>query len=88
MSSSLSNPYRVIEGETATLICTVTDANPNTNITWRWVKINSTNDVLHTGRNFTIPNIKRDRSGSYRCRATNKVGTSEGAVIDIDVLCM
>ncbi|XP_078316005.1 cell adhesion molecule 2-like isoform X3 [Crassostrea virginica] len=88
VSSSLSNPYRVIEGETATLLCTVTDANPNTNITWRWVKINSTNDVLHTGRTYTIPNIKRDRSGSYICRASNKVGTSEGAVIDIDVLCM
>ena len=86
MSSPLS-PYRVIEGQAATLVCTVTDANPNTGITWKWFKTNSPNTVLHNGFNYTISNIQRGRSGAYKCTATNNVGISEAATIYVDVKC-
>ena len=86
--SSPSSPYTVREGQTATLICTVTDANPNTGITWRWVKTDNPYTVLHTGPNYTITNAQRERSGSYNCTASNSVGTSKAAVIYVDVQCV
>ena len=87
ISSSLS-PYRVNEGQTATLICTVTAANPNTSITWKWCKTDSPNTILYHEPNYTIPNIQRGRTGSFSCTASNSVGTSEAAVIIVEVQCM
>ncbi|XP_078319168.1 muscle, skeletal receptor tyrosine-protein kinase-like [Crassostrea virginica] len=84
---SLPSPYRVKEGESAALICTLTAANPNTSISWAWIKTDSPNTALHTGPNYIIHNIQRGRSGSYNCTATNTVGTSEPITIKIDVLC-
>ena len=86
--SSSPSPYRLREGETAVLMCTLTSANPNTGITWRWIKTDSPNSVLHNGPNYTIPNIQRGRSGSYSCTATNTVGISKAATIEVDVQCM
>nr|XP_022290573.1 neural cell adhesion molecule 1-like [Crassostrea virginica] len=83
---SLPSPYRVKEGESAALICTLTAANPNTSISWAWIKTDSPNTALHTGPNYIIHNIQRGRSGSYNCTATNTVGTSEPITIKIDVL--
>ena len=86
--SMTPSPYRIIEGETPTSVCAVTDANPSTNITWKWIKTDSPNMVLYNGPNYTISNIQRGRSGSYSCTASNTVGTSEAAKVIIDVLCM
>nr|XP_022289450.1 hemicentin-1-like isoform X2 [Crassostrea virginica] len=83
--STLPSPFKVIEGQTATLECTVTAANPNTVITWRWFKTDSPNNVLHNGPSYTIPNIQRGRSGSYNCTASNTVGTSEAATVNVNV---
>ena len=88
MRSSPSSPYRVKEGKTATLVCTVSDANPNTGITWRWFNTDSPNIVIYNESNYTISNIQRGRSGSYSCKATNTVGISEAATIEVDVQCM
>lgn len=88
MISSPSSPYRVTEGQTATLICTVTDANPKTGITLRWVKTDNPYTVLYTGPNYTITNAQRGRSGSYNCTASNSVGTSKPAVIYVVVQCV
>ena len=85
-STSLSL-YRVDEGQTATLVCVVTDANPNTNITWRWFKSDTPNIILHIGPNYTITNIQRGRSGLYGCSSSNIVGTSEAVAIEVDVQC-
>ena len=63
-------------------------ANPNTALTWKWIKADSPNVELHNGPNYTIPNIQRRASGSYICTASNAVGTSNGAKITIDVQCM
>lgn len=38
VTSILSSPYIVEEGQTVSLSCAVIDANPNTNITWRWFR--------------------------------------------------
>ncbi|XP_078323846.1 neural cell adhesion molecule 1-like isoform X4 [Crassostrea virginica] len=86
VKSSTSSPYKIIEGQTATLSCTVTDANPNTGITWRWIKTGFPNTILHTRATYTIPNIQRGRSGSYSCTANNTIGTSEAATVYVDVL--
>ena len=87
VTPTTQSPYRVTEGQTATLSCAVTDANPNTGITWRWIKTDSPNTVLDTGANYTIPNIQRGRSGNYSCTASNTAGASKAVTIDIDVQC-
>ena len=87
MRSTLPSPFKISERQTATLECTVTAANPNTSITWRWFKTDSPNNVLHNGPNYTISSIQRGRSGTYNCSAKNVVGTSENATIEVDVLC-
>ena len=70
----------------ATLECTVTDANPKT-MNWRWFKTDSPNNVLHNGPSYTLSNIQRGTTGSYSCTASNTVGTSEAATVDINVQC-
>lgn len=87
MTSNNPSPYRVIEGQTAVLGCTVTDANPFTSILWKWFKTDSLTDVLYKGSIFVIQNIMRHRSGSYSCTASNSVGTSEAANTYLDVQC-
>lgn len=87
VTSLTTSPYAVLEGETATLECTVAAANPNISILWTWFKTDSRSKVLYDGPTFTIPNIKRNRSGSYSCSASNVVGTYEAVMIDIDVQC-
>lgn len=89
--SSPPSPYRVREGGTATLVCTVIDANPSTNITWRWFKRDSGSFFLlvHNGPIYVITNISREISKRYRysCLVSNTVGTSYAADIVIDVQC-
>lgn len=87
MTSSVSSPYRVIEGQTAVLGCTVTDANPYTSILWKWFRTDSLTDLLYNGPRFVIHKIQRDRSGSYSCTASNFIGTSEAANAYLDVQC-
>ena len=88
MRCSQPSPYRIKEGQTATLICSVTDANPNTSIKWRWIKLDSPNMELHNGPSYKIPNTQRGASGTYVCTASNTVGTSEGENVVVDVQCM
>ena len=78
---------RVREGETATLECKVTDANPNNSITWKWIKTDSPNSALHNGSRFIISNIQKGRAGSYSCTASNTAGTSDEATVKVDVQC-
>lgn len=87
VTSPTTSPYTILEGETATLECTMAAANPNISILWTWFKTDSCAKVLHGGPTFTIPNIKRNRSGSYSCTASNTVGTSGAVIVDIDVQC-
>lgn len=83
--STLKSQYPIIEGQTAELECTVTNANPDTNITWKWYKSNIPGNVLYRGPIYSISNIKRDMKGSYNCTAKNSIGESLAAMINIDV---
>lgn len=87
MISGTTNPYRVVEGATATLECRVTAANPNSSITWRWYNTENPSTVLQNGPTLSFPNIHRNRSGSYRCTASNSVGTSFAVSNYLDVQC-
>ena len=87
VTSTPSGLYQLKEGDTATLVCTLTDANPNSPITWRWTKIDNPTKDLYNGPNYTIPNIESGGSGSYSCTARNTVGASEAATIIVDVQC-
>lgn len=87
VSSLTSSPYRVIEGQTATLKCNMTAANPNINITWRWFNTDNPTHFLHDGSTYIIPGIQRNRSGLYNCTASNSIGTSVPATISVDIQC-
>lgn len=87
MTSITPSPNIVIEGQMATLRCTVIAANPETNITWRWFKTDSPHEIFRIGPTFNISNINRDKSGSYNCTAGNSVGISIAATIEVDVQC-
>lgn len=87
IKSLTPSPYRVIEGRRASLECSVMTANPNTNITWRWIKTDRPEHALHTGPNYTIQNVTRMESGTYNCTASNSVGISVPVKVDLDVQC-
>lgn len=87
VTSPTTSPYRLLERETATLECRVAAANPNISLLWKWFQTDSFTNILYNGPTFTIPNIKRNRSGSYSCTASNTVGTSDAVIVDIDVQC-
>lgn len=82
---SVPNPYIGIEGQSATLECTVVGANSNTSITREWFRTKSPRNVIYTECNCTIPNIQRNMSGFYSCIANNSVGASVAATTDVDV---
>lgn len=87
MTSANPSPYRVHEREKATLICSVIDANPKTNITWKWFHEKSPDYTLSTKNILEIPDIRRNRSGSYTCMAKNVAGWSPETTVDVDIQC-
>lgn len=62
------------------------DANPQL-ATFRWYK----NDFIidgSTDASYTISTVRRSNTGSYKCDATNSVGSSDpSSDIQLDVLC-
>lgn len=88
VTSSGPGSFSVKENETATLKCTLNDANPSTNIKWRWFDIDFPNSTLDSrGPTYVINYIKRSMSGSYGCTARNSVGESKEATINVSVQC-
>lgn len=88
MIISSENPYRVIEGQKATLVCSLTAANPNTSITWKWFSGDKQFPGLENRPTFIMSGIHRIKSGNYSCTASNKIGTSEATSTMLDVQCM
>lgn len=85
--SNTTNPYIIEEKQTAKLDCTVTAANPDTGIEWSWFKTDTPGNILYNEPSYTIVNIQKEMAGSYNCTATNSVGTSVAATIEINVHC-
>lgn len=83
VSSYPPSPYNIPEKMTAYINCTIKDANPKINILWLW-SVNG-NDVDVPLSNYTIPNIQRNMSGTYSCKAKNSAGTSLAASTFVDV---
>lgn len=69
-------------------MCIVTDSNPKTNITWRWIKTDAPNTVINYEHTYKIHNIQRGKAGSYNCTASNNIGRSQAATVVVDVQCM
>lgn len=87
MKSNVSSPYIVLEGQPATLKCTVIAANPKTGLEWTWFKSDSRNTNVSDKNTYVIISITRNESGNYSCAAKNSVGTSEEAILVVDVHC-
>lgn len=88
MNSITPNPYNITEGNDATLVCIITDANPSNGIIWKWFNATSSNPkILHDGSNYTITDIVRTSTGLYGCTASNDAGPSEKVTIFVDVHC-
>lgn len=87
VKSKTKSPYNIKEFENASLECTVTDANPETGISWKWSHTEHSSYPLPDGPVFTIPNIQRDMSGAYNCTAKNTEGQSDPITIKVIVEC-
>ena len=67
-------PRTINESQNATVECTVTAANPATNITVRISRENSAT-VSHVGGIAELVHVTRDQAGTYTCTASNSVGS-------------
>lgn len=85
VSSYPRSPYNITEKMTAYITCTIKDANPKTNIMWLWSVNGIAVDVPLS--KYTIPNIQRNMSGTYSCKAKNSAGISLAASTFVDVQC-
>lgn len=87
MESNVQSPYHVPEGQTAMLKCIVTKANPISGLEWIWHNSDSSTTILSDNSTYDIQRITRKESGNYSCAAKNSVGTSEAAILVVDVQC-
>ena len=77
----------MLEGDPAiNLICTA-DGEPAPNITWTKVFANGIDsDVLFTAGQFIFPN-NRTSDGTYRCKASNGIGSDVNHTVNVVVIC-
>ena len=81
-------PYQVVleGGPPISLTCTA-DGEPAPNITWTKVFGNgSDSDVLFTGDQFILPS-NRFIDGTYRCKASNGIGSDVNLTVTVVVNC-
>ena len=85
---------KVIEGQSLSVTCTVTSANPrptSSQFTWQLVG----GSLTQNQQILRINNIQRFQDGTYRCTATNTMVPTHGQTVtgresvtlDVDVLC-
>ena len=77
----------MLEGGPAINLTCTADGEPAPNITWTKVLANGNDShVLFTGEQFILPN-NRANDGTYRCKASNGVGSSVNHTIIVTVNC-
>lgn len=70
-----------------TLFCEAM-GRPPPKITWtRLLKDGSYGEVLHWGPIWVFPNISRNASGKYRCKADNEFGEPVSHKVKVNVQC-
>ena len=85
---------KTIVGETLSLTCQVTAANPKPDM-YTWTSVGDGN-FSQTGPVLTIPSIQQRHAGTYRCTAVNTMIPTNGSSqqgtdtedVVVDVLCM
>ncbi|KAK3107564.1 hypothetical protein FSP39_017383 [Pinctada imbricata] len=90
--------YNVNQGNTVTLVCSVSSSTstPTTSVQWQRISGSTTSnvDLTQTSKysgsttstpSLTIFNVQSADAGSYRCTATNAVGTGQGLTISLNV---
>ena len=74
-------------GPPISLICTA-DGEPASNITWSKVFGNgSDSDVLFTGEQFILPSNRANDGTTYRCKASNGIGSGVNHTVNVTVNC-
>ena len=77
----------VLEGDSAINLTCAADGEPAPNIKWTKVFVNgSDSDVLFTGEKFILPNY-RTNAGTYRCKASNGIGSDVNHTVKVVVNC-
>ena len=77
----------VLDGGTAINLTCTADGEPEPNITWTKVFANgSDSDVLFTGDQFILPS-NRTIDGTYRCKASNGIGSDVNHTVTVVVHC-
>lgn len=65
------------------LMCSVIDANPNTDLKFVWTKDST---QIGTRQNYTIVSVHNADRGTYTCTCSNTAGASAPASVIVDLL--
>ncbi len=70
---------RIALGQSVSLFCDVTRANPSVNFTyvWRRVLISALSEKTNT---LVLSNITADQFGTYQCEVTNDAGSGSARI--------
>ncbi len=85
MEVSATPQARIALGQSVSLFCNVTRANPNVNLTYVW-RIVSVSTLTEETNTLVLSNITADQFGTYQCEVTNDAG-SGSATISIEQGC-
>ncbi|XP_037399353.1 B-cell receptor CD22-like isoform X3 [Pygocentrus nattereri] len=81
VSVSISPSGEIVEGSSVTLTCS-SDGNPPVKI-YTWFKGST---PVGEGKNYSIPNIRSEDSGEYRCQSWNDHGQRISTAVHLNVL--
>ena len=85
--NKVSDDVLALEGDPSVTLECITDGEPTPNITWTKVYANgSDSGVLGTGNQFVLE-TNRNNNGTYRCTASNGIGTAPNRTVKVEVNC-
>ena len=78
----------MLEGGPAINLTCSADGEPAPNITWTKVLANGNDsDVLFTGEQLLLPNNRANDGTTYRCKASNGIGSGVNHTVNVTVNC-